>query len=212
MLSFASSSESEITDTRDLPSPASEPAPFSRIGQKMALDPARFQRLVTGQLDFVWRCLRRFGVPAADADDAAQQVFLVVHEKLAGVPEDKERAFLVATTARVAANARRSIRRRLTAYEHLADLPDEPSPMQEQLAEQYRARALLDRVMAELPDDLREVFVLFEIEEFSIQEIATLLEVPLGTVGSRLRRARQAFQDKVSRYKTKAEFRLGVQR
>ena len=66
--------------------------------------------------------------------------------------------------------------------------------------------------MSELADDLREVFVLFEIEELSIQEIAELLEIPLGTVGSRLRRARQAFNDKVSRYKTKAEFRQGVQR
>jgi RNA polymerase sigma-70 factor (ECF subfamily) len=178
----------------------------------MASDPARFQRLVTTQLDFVWRCLRRFGVPAADADDATQQVFMVVYEKLAGVPAGKERAFLVATVARVAANARRSIRRRKSAYEHLALVSDEPDPMQEQLADQHRARTLLDAVMAELPDDLREVFVLFEIEECSIQEIAELLEIRLGTVGSRLRRARQAFQDKVNRYKTREEFRLGVQR
>jgi len=195
---------------REPVSPDSEPAPCS--GQRMALDPARFHRLVTGQLDFVWRCLRRFGVPAADADDAAQQVFLVVYEKLAAVPLDKERAFLVATTARVAANARRSIRRRQSAYEDLAQVSEEPSPLQEQLADQFRARSLLDQVMAELADDLREVFVLFEIEELSIQEIADLLDIPLGTVGSRLRRARQAFHDKVSRYKTKAEFRQGVQR
>ena len=107
----------------DAISPDSEPAPCS--GQRMALDPARFNGLVTGQLDFVWRCLRRFGVPAADADDAAQQVFLVVYEKLAAVPLDKERAFLVATTARVAANARRSIRRRQSAYEDLALVPDD---------------------------------------------------------------------------------------
>lgn len=208
MLSLVSSSEGETGDARA----ESEPPPASRIGDRMALDPARFQRLVTDQLDFVWRCLRRFGVPAAEADDAAQQVFLVVYEKLAGVPLDKERAFLVATTARVAANARRSIRRRQNAYENLALVPDEPIPIQEQLAEQHRARALLDEVMGELPDDLREVFVLFEIEEFSIQEIADSLAIPLGTVGSRLRRARQAFQEKVSRYKTRSEFRLGAQR
>src|SRR6478735_8206217 len=64
--------------------------------QKMSIDSARLTRVAQEHLDFVWRCLRRFGVPAADADDAAQQVFLVAASKLPEVPPDKEKAFLYA--------------------------------------------------------------------------------------------------------------------
>lgn len=178
--------------------------------QQMAIDSARLTRVAQEHLDFVWRCLRRFGVPAADADDAAQQVFLVAADKLADVPVERERAFLFATAARIAANARRSIRRRQSAYDSLSQAPEEPSASQDELSDQLRARALLDQVMADMPDDLREVFVLFEIEEISIQDIATTLEIPIGTVGSRLRRARQAFQQAVTRHRARIGFKQGA--
>ena len=64
--------------------------------------------------------------------------------------------------------------------------------------------------MADMPDDLREVFVLFEIEEISIQDIAVTLEIPIGTVGSRLRRARQAFQQAVTRHRARIGFKQGA--
>jgi RNA polymerase sigma-70 factor (ECF subfamily) len=173
-------------------------------------DPDRLRRVATAQVDFVWRCLRRFGVPAADADDAAQLVFLVAAHKLDEVPVEKERSFLFATAARVAANARRSLHRRKQAYENLAHVPEDPVMTQDQLADQLRARALLDQVMDSMPDDLRAVFVLFEIEEMSVYEIADAIGIPLGTVGSRLRRARKAFQDAVSRHRAKHDFRRGA--
>ena len=173
-------------------------------------NPDRLRRVATTHLDFVWRCLRRFGVPAADADDAAQQVFLVAAQKLDEVPVEKERSFLFATAARVAANARRSIHRRKQAYENLAHVPEDPVVTQDQLADQLRARALLDQVMESMPEDLRAVFVRFEIEEMSVYEIADAIGIPLGTVGSRLRRARKAFQDAVTRYRAKHDFRRGA--
>lgn len=178
--------------------------------QKMAIDSARLTRVAQEHLDFVWRCLRRFGVPASDADDAAQQVFLVAADKLSEVPVERERAFLFATAARIAANARRSIRRRQSAYDSYSQSPEEPSVSQDELSDQLRARALLDQVMADMPDDLREVFVLFEIEEISIQDIAVTLEIPIGTVGSRLRRARQAFQQAVTRHRARIGFKQGA--
>jgi RNA polymerase sigma-70 factor, ECF subfamily len=178
--------------------------------QQMAIDSARLTRVAQEHLDFVWRCLRRFGVPAADADDAAQQVFLVAADKLSEVPVESERAFLFATAARIAANARRSIRRRQSAYDSFSQAPEEPSASQDELSDQLRARALLDQVMADMPDDLREVFVLFEIEEISIQDIATTLDIPIGTVGSRLRRARQAFQQAVTRHRARIGFKQGA--
>lgn len=180
------------------------------VDPQMAIDSARLTRVAQEHLDFVWRCLRRFGVPAADADDAAQQVFLVAADKLTDVPVERERAFLFATAARIAANARRSIRRRQSAYDNLSQAPEEPRVSQDELSDQLRARALLDQVMADMPEDLREVFVLFEIEEISIQDIATTLDIPIGTVGSRLRRARQAFQQAVIRHRARMGFRQGA--
>ncbi len=208
MMALARSSVSEI-DEDDIAPPESGEL-RSNFGQAMTLDPARLRRVVGEHLDFVWRCLRRFGVPAADADDAAQQVFLVATTKLVEVPADKEKAFLYATAARVAANSRRSMKRRQSAYDNLSQVPDDPAPSQDALSDQLRARAVLDQVMSELPEDLREVFVLFEIEELSIQEIAETLDIPIGTVGSRLRRARQAFHEVVVRYKAKTDFRSGA--
>src|SRR5688572_10624733 len=86
---------------------------------------ARLRWIAAQHLDFVWRCLRRFGVSMTDADDATQQVFLVAALKLDEVPTDKERAFLFATAARIATNARRSTNRRAHAYENLQSAPQE---------------------------------------------------------------------------------------
>ena len=80
----------------------------------------------------------------------------------------------------------------------LASLPaDAPNP--ETLVDQRRALALLDDVLEEMAMDLRSVFVLSEVEQMTAPEIATMLDVPLGTVASRLRRAREEFQRRVKR-------------
>jgi RNA polymerase sigma-70 factor (ECF subfamily) len=65
---------------------------------------------------------------------------------------------------------------------------------------------ILDAVLADMPDDLREVLVLAEIEEQSAPEVAAMLEIPIGTVASRLRRAREAFTKSARRVRA----RLGV--
>jgi RNA polymerase sigma-70 factor (ECF subfamily) len=54
-----------------------------------------------------------------------------------------------------------------------------------------------------MPIELRVVFVLFELEEMTTAEIATLLEIPSGTVASRLRRARETFEDHVARVRAR---------
>ena len=68
-----------------------------------------------------------------------------------------------------------------------------PEPNAEQLLERRQARALLDQLLDEMPEDLRVVFVLFELEELSTPQIAELCALPIGTVASRLRRAREEF-------------------
>jgi RNA polymerase sigma-70 factor (ECF subfamily) len=155
----------------------------------------RFSDLVRTEIDFVWRLLRRIGLSRPDADDAAQQVFIVASSKLAQVPVGKERNFLYGTALRVAANIRRGLRRRRlspveppldTAQEE--DLPDE-------ILERRRARALLDELLAELPDELARVLVLAEIEQLTLAAIAELEGIPPGTAASRLRRARATFRE-----------------
>ena len=69
----------------------------------------------------------------------------------------------------------------------------------EEQMDQRRARALLDQVLGFMPMDLRAVFVLFELEEMTMIEIATMSDLPPGTVASRLRRARQVFQETVGK-------------
>jgi len=178
------------------------PAPSSEKAATLApADDRRFRQIVAQNLDFIWRCLRRMGIPAGDVDDAAQQVFLVASSKLAIIAPGSERAFLFSTASRIAANARRSVHRRDEAHQHLMERGHEDLPSQEELSDQLRARALMDTVLSEMPSELREVFVLFELEELPVADVAELLSIPLGTVGSRLRRARDDFHERVRRMK-----------
>jgi len=148
---------------------------------------------------FVWRTLRRLGVPTGDVEDASQQVFLVAHRRLVEIVPESERSFLFQTALRVAADWRRSQRRRkqeaALALPEVADIAASP----EEMLDRQRQRALLDQVLGSLPMKLRAVFVLFELEEMTLAEIATMSSTPLGTVASRLRRARQAFSKAVRR-------------
>lgn len=159
--------------------------------------------------DFTWRSLRRLGVPQAEVDDCTQQVFLVAARKLDDIQPGSERAYLFSTALRVASDARRRRTRRREVNEEDAAEALDPAPDPEQVADQRRARALLDEVLDEMPLDLRVPFVLFELEEMPTAEIAALLDVPVGTAASRLRRAREEFQKIVARHKARAAFAGG---
>ena len=93
-----------------------------------------------------------------------------------------------------ASHSRRSVKRRREVVddqrlEHEIDRRANP----EQDAETAEARAQLQAILEEMPEEMRVVFVLFELEQFTMSEIAETLSVPAGTVASRLRRAREAF-------------------
>lgn len=162
----------------------------------------RLTALVRAQHDNVWRALRRLGVPEAAVDDASQEVFLIAARKLDGIEHERERQYLYGIAVRVAANARRAHAGRHSELDEHA-LLNAPStaPPSDALLEEKQARLLLDRVLDALPEDLRTAFVLFEIEGFSLRELSELLDVPLGTVSSRLRRARAAFHQSAQRVK-----------
>jgi RNA polymerase sigma-70 factor (ECF subfamily) len=150
---------------------------------------------------FVWRVLRRSGLPPADADDAAQRVFLIAADRLDSIAEGSERAFLYRTAARVASNAHRTVRRRRESPGFEESEEPAPLPAPDDLLDQRRARDLLDRVLSEMPEDLRAILILFELEELRTPEIAEALGIPLGTVASRLRRARAEVEQRVASYR-----------
>jgi RNA polymerase sigma-70 factor (ECF subfamily) len=177
-----------------------EPTALRERAADRAVTEARLRALVEAHHDFVWRSLRRLGVPASDVDDGTQQVFLVAARKLDAIEAGAERAFLFGTAMRVASDARRSrTRRREVPEDDAAGEQRDPAPSPEQLMEKRRARALLDEVLDAMDLDLRAVFVLFELEELPTAEIAAMLRLPSGTVASRLRRAREEFQQIAAR-------------
>jgi RNA polymerase sigma-70 factor (ECF subfamily) len=162
--------------------------------------PCTLDSLVREHLDFIWRLLRRLGLSAADAEDAAQQVLLVAADKVSTIQPGKARTFLYGVAIRIASNARRGQNRRERTEQERARLetaqclPRGNVPWPDQLAELGRARALLDELLAELPEELARCLFLVEIEQCSVPELAELEGIPVGTAASRLRRARQEFR------------------
>jgi RNA polymerase sigma-70 factor (ECF subfamily) len=144
---------------------------------------------------FVWRCLRSLGVPRAALDDAAQEVFLVVHRRL---PEfaghSTIRTWLFGIVRRVAFNQRRATQRRLAheaerqSQADTTHVPVQPGPLDS--VANAEAAAFIERFMANLPDRQREVFVLVMIEGMSVPDVAEALSIPLNTAYTRLRSAR----------------------
>jgi RNA polymerase sigma-70 factor (ECF subfamily) len=102
-----------------------------------------------------------------------------------------------------AAHVRRSLARRREVMEQRGLDRSELVATPEQLAQRRRARELLDEILDAMAFDLRTVFVLYEVEELTMAEIAEALDLPPGTVASRLRRARADFQRRVARLQSR---------
>ena len=164
-------------------------------------DAARLAVIVESYFDFAWRALRRLGVPGPSVDDAAQQLFMVVAQRLRSIEPDRERAFVFGIAVRIAASFRRKQRRERDTCPLEADgastaVASLPSP--EELLELKRARALLDYILDQMPLELRAAFILAEGEGMTRREIGELCGIPEGTAGSRLRRAREFFDVQVA--------------
>ena len=149
----------------------------------------------------VWRCLRRFGVPRADLDDCFQSVLMQLHtrwDRLGLLPVQELRSYACCVAIGVARGAARARQRTEEASTSRAEeLAAEGTP--ETAAERQEELARLDAILATIPEERREVFVLFELEGLTGTEIAEHLGLPGGTVSSRLRRAREDFQAAVTR-------------
>lgn len=160
----------------------------------------RLRELFERHYDFVWRSLRRLGVRPDAVDDAAQEVFVVAARKIEAIAFGAERSFLYGTSLRVASDARRAeSRRRESSGDSAIERAMDPTIDLEAESDRQRARALLDQVLSSMSIEHRAVFTLFELEGMTMAEIASFLELAPGTVASRLRRARELFQEAVTR-------------
>jgi RNA polymerase sigma-70 factor (ECF subfamily) len=155
----------------------------------------RLRAIVRTHYPFLWRSLRRLGVPEGAVEDAAQKVIWVVAQKIQDIVPGREKTFLFGVALRVAQATRRECHkwREDTDERLLLEAPAAGLDPGEELDER-RARALLDGLLASMPLALRTVFILYELEELTMAEIARTLDIPSGTVASRLRRARESFE------------------
>jgi RNA polymerase sigma-70 factor (ECF subfamily) len=155
---------------------------------------ARLERMFVAHHAMVWRTMRRRGLSPDTAADVTQQTFVVAAERLADIAPDSERAFLLGTALRVS----QSLGRKTMRWQLEEDM-DQRVAEAGNLGDARAAVQLCDLALAKVDPDLAEVFVMFELEGLSSPEIAAALEIPLGTVASRLRRAREQFRVVVGR-------------
>jgi RNA polymerase sigma-70 factor (ECF subfamily) len=152
------------------------------------------EALYREHFQFVWRTARRLGVQQAQLDDAVQDVFMVVHRQLASYePRQSPRSWLFSITRRVAADHRRTLRRKGGWLPLQAGVASRASddPLRGALTKERSdvVLAFLDGI-----DDMhREVFILCELEQMSAPEIASAVNASTSAVYSRIRAARIAF-------------------
>jgi RNA polymerase sigma-70 factor, ECF subfamily len=177
-----------------VPSGPSAPAPES----------LRFAAVYQEYFDFVWRSVRGLGVAASGVDDAVQEIFVVVHRRL---PEFEGRSTLRTWLSGIVLNVARR-HRRAAQRKNLHELEAGSTADIECVAgdaDPYEATAaaegarLLQRILSGLDDEKREVFVLAELEELTVPEIAGALGIKLNTAYSRLRLARVEFERALAR-------------
>jgi RNA polymerase sigma-70 factor (ECF subfamily) len=150
-----------------------------------------FATLYQEQSKYVWRTLRRLGVREADLPDASQETFIIIHRKL---PEFAGRSSLKTWIFAICLRFARDWRNRAhVRRESLEDAPERSTsgetPTRQIALKQ--ARHTLDRMLDALDEDKRAVFVLFELEELPMNEVAEAVECPVQTAYARLYAARK---------------------
>ena len=193
-----------------MPSPDSAtPVPPAEGGIGPAFDRhesgvPEFSAVYRQYFEFVWACTRRFGVSEHELDDVVQEIFIVIHGRLATIEKPESlRSWIYGVVRRTASTHRRSKRSKavsdnMLAFESPIQYPAAPSP--QDLAEQSAQVRLLWQLLEKLSPNKREVFVLAELDEMTVPEIATALELPVNTVYSRLRHARLELDEALQRH------------
>lgn len=160
---------------------------------------------------FVWRNLRRLGVPQASIEDAVQDVFLVVHRRLHEFEgRSSLQTWLFGIVMRVAARQREQHRSRAQRFSKVPDsvlevLSSTTGPDAFDQVLLHQAADLLEWVLAELDEDKRSILIMVELEQMPVVEVAKVLDLNINSAYTRLRLARQAFDVKLERALGSAE-------
>jgi RNA polymerase sigma-70 factor, ECF subfamily len=167
-----------------------------------------FESIYNQYFDFVWSSVRRLGVSAAATDDVVQEVFIVIHSRLHTLEQPQAlRSWIYGIVRRTVSGHHRSRRVKEASGAALAAEPNAqplpPTPLD--LVEQNDKVKLLFSLLEELDEPKREVFMMAELDELAVPEIAEILEIPLNTAYSRLRAARQAFEQALVRHSARRE-------
>jgi RNA polymerase sigma-70 factor (ECF subfamily) len=181
------------------------------VPREGALPLPSFRSVYDDYADFVWSCTRRFGVPIDSVDDVVQEVFVVVHARLHTLERPASlRSWLYSVVRRTVSNYHRG-RRKRNGRESTQPFEDDeasPTPSPLELAVMSDEIQLLWRLLGALDPRKREVFVLAELEEMTMPEIAEAIGIPLNTAYSRFRAARQEFDEAFSSYSSQQKGRL----
>ena len=160
-----------------------------------AADPLPFDALYERYFGFTWRALRHLGVPVSWLEDAAQELWIVVHRRLPGFEaRSSARTWLFGIALNVARNRRRGLRRAPTLH----PLPEQlvcarPDPEDERAgSEMWRT---LESFLDTLDEQRRAVFVSCLIEQLPAAETAAATGVEVAQVYHQVRRLRQAFKE-----------------
>lgn len=162
-----------------------------------------FVSVYTSQADFVFAALQRLGVGEADLEDLLQKVFIDIHRRLHTYdPAKPLEGWIYGICKNEYSNYRRiAHRRHEVVSEDLPEMAVHGSSCQpEEIVTRREALQTLDSILDMMDPDKRVVFVMFEVDELSCEEIAQTLGIPIGTVYSRLNAARKAFQKAVERH------------
>lgn len=161
--------------------------------------PYTLQEVYARHSGFVWRVVRRLGVPDHAVEDVMHEVFLVVHRRLHEFDGRVAMTTWLYHQARgVVSNHRRSARRERRRLQ-LVDARPAPAPDPERETARDEAAAFVRRFLEGLEPDKREIFELAELEGLPMPQIAQMVGINLNTAHSRLRAARQRFQRAVDR-------------
>jgi RNA polymerase sigma-70 factor (ECF subfamily) len=185
-------------------SPHADPGP-----ENSALPVPTLKTIYKEYFDFVWSSARHLGAAGDAIDDVVQDVFIVIHHKLATLQRPEAlRSWIYGIVRRTVSDYRRSRRNRDAAGARLgaefkSTLPSQPSPLD--MAERSAELALLESVLSKLDETKREIFVMVEVLEMSVPEVVQVLEIPLNTAYSRLRLARQSFEEALARHEARDE-------
>jgi len=159
------------------------------------------RQLFDSHLAFVWRNLRRLGVPEVLVEDAAQDVFLVVHRRWDSwqAARSTVETWLFGIVLRVAHNYRRAQQRRqawLLPGHGRGALPEVPSSADgpAEILAQREAAVVFESALAPLDEDRRALFLMIDVEQMSVPQAATALGINVNTAYWRLRQARMAFR------------------